>query len=197
MANRLDGKVAIVTGAASGMGKAIAMDFLKEGAKVLAVDINTDRLEELVEDVEDEELPVENLVTTKGNICSDEDCKAAVDLAVEKFGTLNVLSHNAGVIDDMTLVDEMSNEMWDKVIDINLTGTFKICRAVSKINKCQRSLSQIAFCQFLGNRLFRPASRAWLGTPFAQFMSPHFLPGPIPLKTFANFYTKPRAAAPI
>ena len=83
MANRLDGKVAIVTGAASGMGKAIAMDFLKEGAKVLAVDINTDRLEELVEDVEDEELPVENLVTTKGNICSDEDCKAAVDLAVE------------------------------------------------------------------------------------------------------------------
>ena len=47
MANRLDGKVAIVTGAASGMGKAIAMDFLKEGAKVLAVDINTDRLENI------------------------------------------------------------------------------------------------------------------------------------------------------
>lgn len=129
MADRLNGKVAIVTGAASGMGKAIAMDFLKEGAKVVAVDINTDRLEELIEDVEDEELPVENLVTTKGNICSDEDCKAAVDLAVEKFGTLNVLSHNAGVIDDMTLVDEMTNEAWDRCIEINLTGTMKICRA--------------------------------------------------------------------
>lgn len=129
MADRLNGKVAVVTGAASGMGKAIAMDFLKEGAKVVAADINTDRLEELIEDVEDEELPVENLVTIKCNITNSDDCKAAVDLAVEKFGTLNVLSHNAGVIDDMTLIDEMTDEMWDKTININLTGTFKVCRA--------------------------------------------------------------------
>ena len=129
MADRLNGKVAVVTGAASGMGKAIAMDFLKEGAKVVAVDINEDRLEELVEDCEDEELAVENLVTTTGNVCSDEDCKAAVDLAVEKFGTLNVLSHNAGVIDDMTLIDEMTNEAWDRCIAVNLTGTMKITRA--------------------------------------------------------------------
>lgn len=126
---RLDGKVAVVTGAASGMGKAIVMDFLKEGAKVVAVDINTTRLEELVEDCEDEELAVENLVTTEGNVCSDEDCKAAINLCVEKFGTCNVLSHNAGIIDDMTLIDEMTNEVWDKCIAVNLTGTMKICRA--------------------------------------------------------------------
>lgn len=129
MANRLEGKVAVVTGAASGMGKAITMDFLKEGAKVLAVDINEERLEELIEDCEDEELAVENLVTTKGNVCSDEDCKAAIDLCVEKFGTCNVLSHNAGVIDDFTLVEDMPNELWDKTIAVNLTGTMKICRA--------------------------------------------------------------------
>ena len=68
MADRLNGKVAVVTGAASGMGKAIAMDFLKEGAKVLATDMNEVRLAELIEDCEDEELPVENLVTLVGNI---------------------------------------------------------------------------------------------------------------------------------
>ena len=129
MADRLNGKVAVVTGAASGMGKAIAMDFLKEGAKVLATDMNEVRLAELIEDCEDEELPVENLVTLVGNITNDEDCKAAIDTCVEKFGTCNVLSHNAGIIDDDTLVDEMTNEMWDKVLNVNLTGTFKMCRA--------------------------------------------------------------------
>ena len=129
MADRLNGKVAVVTGAASGMGKAIAMDFLKEGAKVLATDMNEVRLAELIEDCEDEELPVENLVTLVGNITKDEDCKAAIDTCVEKFGTCNVLSHNAGIIDDDTLVDEMTNEMWDKVLNVNLTGTFKMCRA--------------------------------------------------------------------
>ena len=116
MADRLNGKVAVVTGAASGMGKAIAMDFLKEGAKVLATDMNQFAI-------------LENLVTLVGNITNDEDCKAAIDTCVEKFGTCNVLSHNAGIIDDDTLVDEMTNEMWDKVLNVNLTGTFKMCRA--------------------------------------------------------------------
>lgn len=129
MANRLDGKCAVVTGAASGMGKAIAMDFLKEGAKVVAADINLERLEELIEDCEDEELPVENLVTINCNVTSEEDIKAAIDLCVEKFGTFNLMSHNAGIIDDDTLVDEMTDEMWDKVITINLTGSFKVTRA--------------------------------------------------------------------
>jgi len=128
MANRLDGKVAVVTGAASGMGKAIVIDFLNEGAKVVGVDINTDRLAELEEEVQELGLS-DNLKTIRGDVTSDEDCKAAVDLCVETFGTCNVLSHNAGIIDDDTLVEDMPNDMWDRVLNINLTGSMKIARA--------------------------------------------------------------------
>ena len=130
MAERLHGKVAIVTGGGSGMGKAIVMDFLREGAKVLALDLVESRLEELAEDCTDEEPDTEALATFTGNICSDEDCAKAVILCVEKFGTVNVLSHNAGIMDNMQLIEDLTNEEWDKIIAVNLTGTMKISRAV-------------------------------------------------------------------
>lgn len=128
MADRMDGKVAVVTGAASGMGKAIAEAFLQEGAKIVGMDLNDERLAELEEDVKDLGLS-DNLRAIHGDITSDDDCAAAVKLCVDTFGTMNVLSHNAGVIDDMTLVEDMTNEMWDRVIRINLTGSMKITRA--------------------------------------------------------------------
>lgn len=128
MADRLDGKVAVVTGAASGMGKAIAEAFLQEGAKIVAMDLNEERLGELVEDVTDLGL-ADNLKTIRGDITNDDDCAAAVKLCVDTFGTMNVLSHNAGIIDDMTLVEDMTNEMWDRVLNVNLTGSMKIARA--------------------------------------------------------------------
>lgn len=128
MANRLDGKVAVVTGAASGMGKAIAEAFLQEGAKVVGMDLNADRLAELDDDVKELGLS-ENLKTIRGDITNDDDCAAAVKLCVDTFGTMNVLSHNAGIIDDMTLVEDMPNDMWDRVLNVNLTGSMKIARA--------------------------------------------------------------------
>ncbi len=128
MANRMDGKVAVVTGAASGMGKAIAEAFLQEGAKIVGMDLNEERLGDLVDDAKDLGL-ADNVKTIRGDITNDDDCAAAVKLCVETFGTMNVLSHNAGVIDDMSLVEDMTNEMWDRVLRINLTGSMKITRA--------------------------------------------------------------------
>lgn len=131
MANRLDGKCAVVTGAASGMGKAIALAFLREGAKVVATDINETRLAELENEAKAESLDG-CLVTLKGNICNDEDCAAAVKKCVDTFGTMNVLSHNAGISDDFTLVEDIRNEDWDRLLAINLTGSMKITRAALK-----------------------------------------------------------------
>lgn len=129
MANRMDGKFAVVTGAASGMGKAIALDFLREGAKIVGFDMNEERLGELVEEAAAEGFGEESLVTYKGNILNDEDCENVVKLCVEKYGVMNVLSHNAGISDDFTLVEDMENAKWDKVIGVNLTGSMKITRA--------------------------------------------------------------------
>ena len=128
MANRLEGKCAWVTGAASGMGKAIALAFMREGAKVLGSDMNEARLKELEEEAAAEGLQ-DSLVTMVGNICKDEDCAAAVAKCVEAFGTMNVVSHNAGISDDFTLVEDIRNEDWDRLLAVNLTGSMKVARA--------------------------------------------------------------------
>lgn len=131
MAGRLDGKYAIVTGAASGMGREIALAFLREGAGVFSVDMNETRLKEVEEQAKEMGLG-DMFAYTTANITSTEDCNAAVEKAVAKFGTLNVLSHNAGIIDDYTVVGAIDDAKWDKVIAVNLTGSMKVARACLK-----------------------------------------------------------------
>lgn len=128
MADRLLGKSAVVTGAASGMGRAIALAYLREGANVAATDMNEDRLKELEQEVTQLGLS-DHFCYCVGNITEDADCATVVKLCVDSFGTCNVLSHNAGVVDDFTLVDSVENDKWDKVLAINLTGSMKITRA--------------------------------------------------------------------
>lgn len=137
MANRMNGKIAWVTGAASGMGKAIALSFLQEGAKVLATDMNETRLAELAEEAREEGFGEEVLLTLKGNVCSDEDCAAAVEKCVGVFGGMNVLSHNAGISDDFSLVEDIRNEDWDRLLAVNLTGSMKVARAALRHFKAE------------------------------------------------------------
>lgn len=136
MADRLNGKVAVVTGAGSGMGKAIALDFLKEGAKIAAFDIMGERLEELKEEAAELGF-AENVVTLTGNICSNQDCEALIKLCVDTYGICNVLSHNAGVSDKMHLAENVPDEEWDRVISINLTGAMKVTRAALRYFKAK------------------------------------------------------------
>jgi len=135
MANRMNGKLAVVTGAASGMGKAIALDFLREGAKIVATDMNETRLAELVEEAAAEGFGEDVLVPLKGNICNDDDCAAAVAKCVDTFGGMNVLSHNAGISDDFTLVEDIDNAAWDRLLAVNLTGSMKVTRAALRYFK--------------------------------------------------------------
>ena len=128
MAERLVGKCAVVTGAASGMGKAIAIAFLKEGAKIVAADVNTQALTELEAEVA-ELGAADSFKWIKCNVTDDDDCAAAVKLCADTFGTCNVLSHNAGIVDNFSMVDSISNELWDRTIAVNLTGSMKIARA--------------------------------------------------------------------
>ena len=117
---RLENKIAIVTGAAKGLGGAMAQLFAKEGAKVIAVDMMPLTYE------------AENVEFYKLNVTDSQACKALADYAVEKYGKIDILVNNAGITRD-AMTRKMTDEMWDLVIDINLKGVFNLTRYVGPL----------------------------------------------------------------
>lgn len=115
---RLEGKVAIVTGASRGLGKGIAKKLAEEGAKVVIADM-------LPADEAVAEITAEGgtAVSYQVNITNQEEVQAMVAFAVEKFGTLDIMVNNAGINRD-GMLHKMPKENWDIVINVDLTGTF-------------------------------------------------------------------------
>ncbi|MFW5932735.1 MAG: SDR family NAD(P)-dependent oxidoreductase [Candidatus Hadarchaeota archaeon] len=125
----LSDKVAIVTGASRGLGKATSVGLAESGADIVAVDVLD--LRETIEKVEDTGrscLGVEADVRNKGEVFS------MVNDALEEFGGIDILVNNAG-INIIEPTDEMSEETWDRVMDVNLKGAFFCCQAVGKYMK--------------------------------------------------------------
>lgn len=130
----LEGRVAVVTGASSGIGEACALEFVSKGAKVVLAARRAERLEALVTKIEaqgGEALAVATDVTNEDAV---ENLFAQ---AVERFGTVDVLINNAGIADS-TPVDEMALETWHKVIETNLTSAFLCSRSAFRIMKAQK-----------------------------------------------------------
>ena len=122
---KLEGKVAVVTGAASGMGEAIAKLFAKEGAKVVASDISGEGAARVAGEIEGAGGVA---VAVTANVALESDVQAMIDAAVQRFGTLDVLVNNAGIMDNMTPVHELSDELWEKVLAVNTTGPMRAIR---------------------------------------------------------------------
>lgn len=120
---RLDGKVALVTGGAAGIGAAIAGRFVAEGAKVCVNDIRGELLEQVAA-----AFPEGTTVTCQGDVSKPGDAQKMVDTAVAFGGKLDVLINNAG-IESMGAVADLEPSEWQKVIDVNLTGPFLLMRA--------------------------------------------------------------------
>ncbi len=114
---RLKGKVAIVTGSSSGMGRDIAIMYAKEGAKVLAVARRVERLSALVEEAKEFE---GEIVAYPANLSDPKSVESMVDEAIKVFGKLDILVNNAGIMDDMSGVGNASDEMYDKVFNVNV-----------------------------------------------------------------------------
>lgn len=119
---RFDGSVLVVTGAGSGIGRATASRIAREGGRVVAVDVSAKGLEELAA-----ELPDAKITTVVADITDDAGVAAIVEAAGER---IDGLANIAGIMDDMTPVDEMSLDLWSRVFSVNVDGTMKLMRAV-------------------------------------------------------------------
>ncbi|GBD38969.1 Dihydroanticapsin 7-dehydrogenase [bacterium HR37] len=117
---RLKDKVALITGGSMGIGKATAILFAKEGAKVVITGRNEKNLKEAVADAEKEGVEIDYVVS---DVSKEEDCKKAVDYTVSKYGRIDILFNNAGIL-PLGITHETSVEDWDNVFNINVKGTF-------------------------------------------------------------------------
>lgn len=143
----LEGKVALITGAARGIGKAVAMRFASEGANIAFTDLVIDENGEQTKK-ELEAYGVE-VLAIPSNAASFEDAHNVVNQIMEKFGRIDVLVNNAGITKD-TLMMRMSEQQWDAVINVNLKSAFNHIHAVTPVMVRQRSGSIINMSSVVG-----------------------------------------------
>lgn len=117
----LKNKVVVVTGASSGLGKAIAQRFAKEGAKVVVDYLSEDENPDLV--IEEIKAEGGEAAKIQGDVSQEQDVKRMIDFAIETYGTLDIMVNNAGIQAEIP-TEELSLESWNKVISTNLTGCF-------------------------------------------------------------------------
>src|SRR5690625_5296393 len=117
---KLDGKVAIITGGGSGIGKQTAHLFAKEGAKVVITDVDTEKGEQAEKDLQD---ITKDVLFVKHDVSNEDDWKNVVAKTIEKFNKIDVLFNNAGIY-SIKPIPEIELETWNKLMDINVTGVF-------------------------------------------------------------------------
>ena len=142
----LSGKIALVTGAAQGIGRDIALGLAKDGAEVAICDVNLEAAQKTAADIE---AKGRKSLALKANVASSADVTAMIDQVVEKFGRIDILVNNAGITRD-GLILRMKDEDWDLVLSINLKGAFLCTKAALKYMTKQRSGTIINIASIVG-----------------------------------------------
>ena len=124
--SRLAGKVAVVTGGNAGIGEAIAQTFVREGAAVVITGRRQDELDRVVHEITRRN---GQAIAVAGSVTDDRHTRAVVNEAIQRFGSLDILINNAGVGEFGRRLHEIDDETWTRVLDVNLTGVFRMTRA--------------------------------------------------------------------
>lgn len=127
MANMLQGRVALVTGGAQGIGKAIALRFAREGAKVVVIDVMQDKADAAADEIR---AAGGEAMAALCNVTNREQVADVVAKVIETYGQIDILCNNAGILRDARLV-KMTEDEFDAVIDVNLKGVFNMTQAVA------------------------------------------------------------------
>ena len=131
----LKDRVSIVTGAAQGLGRAIAMELARRGSHIVVCDVNLEGVKGVAEDVK---ALGRKALALKVDVSRPSDVSEMVDRAAKDFGRIDILVNNAGICQVVT-IEEMTEEDWDRVMAVNLKGVFLCSKAVMGIMKRQRS----------------------------------------------------------
>ncbi len=150
----LEGKTALVTGGARGIGEAISKKLASEGASIAIVDIDPGKAEETAEEIKKTGV---DSAAYKADVSAPEEVRQVVDKIIDKFGRIDILVNNAGVTRD-ALMMRMSEKDWDLVLSINLKGPFNFTKSVARLMAKQKSGSIINIASVVG--LFGNAGQA-------------------------------------
>jgi NAD(P)-dependent dehydrogenase (short-subunit alcohol dehydrogenase family) len=146
--NMIKGKVAIVTGAGGGVGKAISKRLASEGCKVIMLGRNRTKLQKAASEIGNKK----NTMTVIADISKEAEVLSAIDQTINSFDKIDILVNNAGTINDPVPFHEMSEDQWDELVKTNLVGTLRMTKAVIPLMMNNRAGSIINISSVLGIR---------------------------------------------
>jgi NAD(P)-dependent dehydrogenase (short-subunit alcohol dehydrogenase family) len=127
---KLKDKIAVVTGAGSGMGKAIAIVYAREGARVVVSDINEASAYATLDEIKS---TGGEAIAVLANVAKEEDIQNLIDIAVQTYGTLDILVNNAGIMDNFEPAGEIKDDQWERIFAVNTTSVMRATRKVLPI----------------------------------------------------------------
>ncbi|MGI6118815.1 MAG: SDR family NAD(P)-dependent oxidoreductase [Bilifractor sp.] len=132
---KLEGKVAIVTGAAQGIGKGVALEYAKNGTDIALLDINGEKLQKTADEIS---AMGRKVFIAEGDVSDENTVKGFVEKTVSTYGHIDILTHCAGILRSCAIIDQDVKD-WDRVISVNLRSTFLFCKYVGRQMVKQKS----------------------------------------------------------